>query len=35
MQFLAFIILAQGIKIEEKIFQVVKTWPEPKLVKDI
>lgn len=33
--FFGFIILAQGIKMEEEKIKVVKTWPEPQSVRDI
>ncbi len=34
-QFLGFVILAQGIRMEEKRIEAVKTWPERQLVRDI
>ena len=34
-QFLGYVILSQGIRIEDKRIKAVKNWPEPKLVQDI
>ena len=34
-RFLGFVILAQGISMEEEKIQAVKTWPEPKSIRDI
>ncbi len=34
-QFLGFIVLAQGIKMEEERIETVKTWPESQSVRDI
>ncbi len=34
-RFLGFVVSAQGIKMEEERIEVVKTWPEPQLVRDI
>lgn len=34
-QFLDFLVSAQGNRIEEKRIKAIKTWPEPKSVKDI
>ncbi len=34
-RFLGFVILAQGIRIEEKRIEAVRDWPEPQSVKDI
>lgn len=33
--FLGYIILAQGIKMEDKRIEAVKNWPKPKSVRDI
>ena len=33
--FLRFVILAQGINIEEERIEAVKAWPEPKSIRDI
>lgn len=33
--FLGFVVLAQGIRMEEEKIEVVKDWPEPKSVRDI
>lgn len=32
MRFLRYIVSAQGIKIEDEKIEVVKKWPEPRLV---
>lgn len=34
-RFLGFVVLAQGIRMEEKGIKAVKTWPEPQLIRDI
>ncbi len=34
-QFLGFVVLVQGIKMEEERIEAVKTWPEPQSVRDI
>ncbi len=34
-RFLGFVVSAKGIRIEEKKIKAVKTWPEPKSVRDI
>ncbi len=34
-QFLGFVVMAQGIKMEEKKIEGVKIWPEPQSVKNI
>ena len=33
--FLGYIVLAQGVKMEDEQIKAVKNWPEPTLVKDI
>ena len=33
--FLGYIVLAQGIQIEDERIEEVSNWPEPKLVRDI
>ena len=33
--FLSYIVLAQGVKIEDEQIKAVKNWPEPMLVRDI
>lgn len=33
--FLSFVVLAQGIRIEEEKIEAVKAWAEPKSVRDI
>ena len=34
-RFLEFVVSAQEISMEEKRIEAVKTWPEPKLIRDI
>ena len=34
-RFLGYVMLAQGIKMEDKQIEVVKNWPEPTSVRDI
>lgn len=34
-RFLGFIVLAQGINMEEEKIEAVKTWPEPQSIRDI
>ncbi len=34
-QFLSFVVSAQGIKMEEEKIEAVRDWPEPKSVRDI
>ena len=34
-RFLGFVVSAQGISMEEERIQAVKTWPEPKSIRDI
>ena len=34
-QFLEYIVLSQGIRMEDKRIEVVRNWPEPKSVRDI
>ena len=33
--FLGYIVLAQGVQIEDKRIEVIRNWPEPKLMRDI
>ncbi len=34
-RFLGFVVLVQGIRMEEEKIEAVKTWPEPQSVRDI
>ena len=34
-RFLGYVVLAQGVKIEDEQIEVVKNWPEPKSIRDI
>ncbi len=34
-QFLGFVVSAQGMKIEEERIEAIRDWPEPQLVRDI
>ena len=34
-RFLGYVVSAQRVKIEKKQIEVVKNWPEPKLMRDI
>ncbi len=34
-QFLGFVVLAQGIRIEEEMIEAIRDWPEPQSVRDI
>ena len=34
-RFLSYVVLAQGIRMEDEQIEVVKNWPKPKLMRDI